>query len=63
MEEGNAVLSFASEKLQFEDLFPIDVKFDETYSLIDVNVEKVVNAATGDALSLKLVHSLMTETY
>jgi hypothetical protein len=57
------VLSFASEKLVFEDIFPIDVKFDETYSLIDVKVEKLVNAATGDALSLKMLHSLSTETY
>ena len=62
-EEGNAVLSFASEKLSYEDIFPIDIKFDETYSLIDVKVDKIANAATGDALSLKIVHSLMTESY
>ena len=41
MEEGSAVLSFASEKLSFEDIFPIDVKFDETYSLIDMKVESI----------------------
>jgi hypothetical protein len=63
MEEGNAVFSFASEKLAFEDIFPIDVKFDETYSLIDVKVEKLVSQATGDPLSMKLMHSLSTENY
>jgi hypothetical protein len=36
VDEGNAVLTFASEKLSFDDLFPIEVRFDETYSLIDL---------------------------
>jgi hypothetical protein len=49
IEDGSAVLSFSSEKLAFEDLFPIDVKFDETYSLIDINVNKEVRMTTGDA--------------
>ena len=61
--EGSAVLSFASDKLQFEDIFPIDVKFEETYSLIDLKVEQATNAATGEALSLKTIHSLLTENY
>lgn len=39
IKEGNAVLSFSSEKVQFEDLFPIEIRFDETYSLIDARVE------------------------
>ena len=34
-EEGNAVLSFASEKLVFDEMFPIEIKFDETYSVIN----------------------------
>ena len=63
IKDGSAVLSFSSEKLAFEDLFPIDVKFDETYSLIDMNVNNVVSMTTGDALSLKTVHSLSTENY
>lgn len=63
MEEGNAVLSFASDKLSFEDMFPIEIRFEETYSLIDVNVEQVVNVTTGDALSVKAIHSLATENY
>lgn len=63
MEEGSSVLSFASEKLSFEDIFPIEVKFEETYSLIDVNVESVGNLATGDTLSVKTLHSLTTENY
>lgn len=56
-------MSFASERLAFEEIFPIEVRFDETYSLINVNVEKVANAATGDALSIKTLHSLSTENY
>ena len=63
IEEGSAVLSFSSERLAFEDIFPIEVRFEETYSLIDVNVQKVANLATGEALSLKTVHSLSTENY
>lgn len=57
-EAGNAVLSFASEKIQFDEMFPFEVSFDETYSLIDVNVQQVTNSATGDQMSLKLIHSL-----
>ena len=63
MDDGSAVLSFASERLPFEDLFPIEVKFDETYSLIDVNVERVMSGTSGDTLSLKTVHSRSTENY
>lgn len=62
-EEGSAVLSFASEKLAFEDIFPIDVRFEETYSLIDLNVENVTSQATGDQLSVKTLHSLTSENY
>ena len=62
-DEGSAVLQFASAALAFDDIFPIDIRFDETYSLIDVKVEQVVNAATGDAMSLKTVHSLSAESY
>jgi len=62
-DEGNAVLQFASQQLAFDEIFPIDVRFDETYSLIDMCVEQVTNAATGEAMSLKAVHSLQTEGY
>lgn len=44
-------------------MFPIEVRFDETYSLIDLKPEKVSNITTGDALSVKLVNSLSTENY
>lgn len=57
------MLSFASEKLAFEDIFPIDVRFEETYSLIDLNVESVTSQASGDALSVKTLHSLTSENY
>jgi hypothetical protein len=49
--------------LQYDDLFPIEASFDETYSLIDVKVEQVSNAGTGDAMSLKEIHSLSSESY
>lgn len=44
-------------------MFPIEITFDETYSLIDMNVVQVVNAKSGDQMSLKAVHSLSTESY
>jgi hypothetical protein len=62
-EEGSAVLQFASSALSFDDMFPIDVRFDETYSLIDLNVQQVANAQTGDAMSVKVLHSLSAESY
>lgn len=62
-EEGSAVLQFASSRLHFDSLFPLEARFDETYSLIDVKVEQVVNANTGDAMSLKEIHSLSSESY
>eukprot|EP00347_Sterkiella_histriomuscorum_P011230 403373247 len=63
VEEGSAVLSFASEKLAFEEIFPIDIRFEETYSLIEINVDSIQNQATGDALSIKTLHSLTSENY
>lgn len=44
-------------------MFPIEVKFDETYSLIDVSVQQVATASSGEPMSLKAVHSLSTESY
>ena len=44
-------------------MFPLDARFDETYSLIDVKVEQVANASTGDAMSVKEIHSLSSESY
>jgi hypothetical protein len=43
-EGGNAVLQFASQALVFDEMFPIDISFDETYSLIDMSVVQVANA-------------------
>ena len=62
-EEGSAVLSFASERLAFEDIFPIDAKFEETYSLIDLKVDTITNANNGEPLSYKALQSLATENY
>lgn len=47
----------------FDEIFPLGVQFDETYSLIDVKVDQIVSAASGDTMSLKEVHSLSTESY
>jgi hypothetical protein len=47
----------------FDEIFPLEIRFDETYSLIDVKVEAVANASTGDAMSLRDIHSLSTESY
>lgn len=44
-------------------MFPLEARFDETYSLIDVKVEQVTNANTGDAMSVKEIHSLSSESY
>jgi hypothetical protein len=44
-------------------MFPIDVRFEETYSLIGIDVDGVTSAATGDPLSIKTIHSLATENY
>ena len=62
-EAGSAVLQFASQALRFDDLFPIDIRFDETYSLIGLGVQHVGNAASGDAMSVKTLHSLSTDSY
>lgn len=62
-EEGNAVLQFGSQHLVFDEMFPVEIRFEETYSLIDVNVQQVVNAQSGDPMSLKTIHSLSTESY
>jgi hypothetical protein len=48
-------LTFASEKLSFDDLFPIEVRFDETYSMIDLNALTATNAANGEPLSIKVL--------
>jgi hypothetical protein len=44
-------------------MFPIEASFDETYSLIDVKVDQVANASTGDSMSVKEIHSLSSEAY
>ena len=37
-EQDSAVLSFASKSLVFDDMFPLEVRFNEQYSLIDLNI-------------------------
>jgi hypothetical protein len=37
-DEESAVLSFSSKNLVFDDMFPLDIKFHEDYSLIDLQM-------------------------
>lgn len=62
-QEESATLTFASEKLSFEDIFPIDVRFEETYSIIELEVQDVSSLGSGDAFSVKTIHSLATDSY
>lgn len=63
----SAVLSFASKSLSFDDMFPLDVRFHEQYSLIDMNLAsdttKPMDALTGDEMSLKFTTNLQTDGY
>jgi hypothetical protein len=62
-EGDQAVFSFASEQLDFEGMFPLDVKFEETYSILDLKAEGANNAETGEPMSLKSVSSLVSDKY
>ena len=62
-EEGSAVLSFTSQRVDFDEMFPFEVKFEETYSLIDMQVNGVTSSANGEAMSQKVLHSLQSENY
>ena len=42
-------------------MFPIEASFDETYSLIDVKVDQVANANSGEPMSVKEIHSLSSD--
>ena len=44
-------------------MFPIEVRFDEAYSLIDLDAVQASNVVNGEQLSLKVVQSLSTENY
>lgn len=62
----SAVLSFASQSLAFDDLFPLEVKFQENYSLIDLQMNPnavPTDAVTGDELSHKVTTVLQADGY
>jgi hypothetical protein len=44
-------------------MFPLDVKFEETYSILGLKVEGANNAETGEPMSLKSINSLMSDKY
>ena len=61
-ESESAVLSFASKAITFDDIFPLDVRFSENYSVIDMRIAeeapKPMDALTGDEMSMKLVTTM-----
>ncbi len=62
-DEGSAVLSFSSPDFDYDSMFPVELKFEEAYSLLDLHVEKVTNIANGESLSLKVLQSLQSDNY
>ena len=63
-ENESAVLSFASKALVFDDMFPLDVKFSEQYSLIDLQLQGApTDGQTGEEMSKKITNQLTTESY
>lgn len=66
-ENESAVLSFASKALNFDDMFPLDVRFHEQYSLIDMSLSadapKPIDALTGEEMSMKNTTTLQTDGY
>lgn len=63
-ENESAVLSFASSKLVFDDMFPLDVKFTEQYSLIDIGLQSnVVDANSGEDMSNKFTCQMQSDGY
>ena len=63
-EADSAVLSFASKSLVFDDMFPLNVKFNEQYSLIDLQLQNApLDATSGEEMSIKQTISMQTEGY
>lgn len=48
-DSDSAVLSFSSQSLSYEEMFPLEVKFQEQYSLIDLQM--LVDSVPMDAIS------------
>lgn len=62
----SAVLSFASQGLSFEEMFPLEVKFQEPYSLIDLQMladQLPADALTGDQLTNKVTTVVQADGY
>ena len=62
-EEGSAVFSFSSDKNVEDNMFPLSISFDETYSIINMEVNDIVSKDEGEPLSSKVVKSLSAENY
>ena len=65
-ESESAVLAFASQSLAFDDLFPLEVKFQENYSLIDLQMDPntvPTDAMASDEMSHKVTTVLQADGY
>lgn len=63
-EQESAVLSFASKAIVFDEMFPLEVRFNEQYSLIDLNIQGVPrDALTGEEMTKKISNVMCNESY
>ena len=61
-ENESAVLSL--QNISFDDMFPLDIKFTEDYSLIGLEVSQApVDSKTGENMSIKLSQKLKDDNY
>ena len=63
-ETSSAVLNFASKALVFDDMFPLEVNFNESYSLVDLELSNApTDGSSGEEMSRKVTHQLSTDSY
>jgi hypothetical protein len=62
-ENESAVLSFASKALDFEGMFPLNITFNEQYSVIDLQIDSPKDLNSGEEMSQKTSVVLQTEGY
>jgi hypothetical protein len=57
-ENESAVLKFASKALAFDDMFPLDIKFREQYSVVDLDIKGAPTDGGEEPLSFKVTKTL-----
>jgi len=63
-ERESAVLSFASSALVFDDMFPLEIKFHEQYSVIGLELkDQPKDGQSGEDMSSKLTTTMKSEGY